>query len=327
MTAPSTQPAWRREGLLVSIKPGHPWWVSHAQLPTVLPLSERLWRIYFAARDSGNHGRVLAVDVDPGDGMRIVAEHLEPVLELASVGAFDHAGVAPAAAIVLDGQVRLYYSGVSLRRDVHAQVSIGLAVSDDGLKFHRAFAGPVHGMGPFDPYFTSAPTVLRTEDGYRMWYVGGTQWGDVDGFPDLFYEIRTTRSDDGKIWDPRSATAVALRPPLEAGLGRPWITDGRSGRRLWMSRRGESYRGPGDGAYHLVSIAADAQSSFGGPAEPVQFENPPVAGDFDSWMQAYACVVPHDEDLVMFYNGNDFGRAGFGWARLPGGCAAKGVPG
>jgi hypothetical protein len=27
--------------------------------------------------------------------------------------------------------------------------------------------------------------------------------------------------------------------------------------------------------------------------------------------------------LVMFYNGNDFGKAGFGWARLPDGRAAK----
>jgi hypothetical protein len=318
-----THALWRREGQLVTVKPGHAWWVSHAQLPTVLALSDRLWRVYFAARDSGNHSHIIAVDVDPGDGMRIIAEHLEPLLECGAVGAFDHEGMGPAAAIVVDGRVRLYYSGVSVRRDVRGQVSIGLAVSDDGLKFRRAFAGPVHGIGPLDPYFTSAPTVLRTDEGYRMWYVGGTQWRDVDGFPDLFYEIRTTHSDDGKLWDPRSATAVALRPPLEAGLGRPWITDGGGGRRLWLSRRGKSYRGPGDGAYHLVSIAADCQGSFAGPAEPVQFENPPVAGDFDSWMQAYACIVPHGEDLVMFYNGNDFGRAGFGWARLPGGRAAK----
>jgi hypothetical protein len=206
---------------------------------------------------------------------------------------------------------------------VRAQVSIGLAVSEDGLRFRRAFAGPVHGIGPFDPYFASAPTVLRTDDGYRMWYVGGRQWREVDGFLDPLYEIRTTRSDDGVIWDPRSRTAVGLRPPLEASLGRPWITDNGRGRRLWLSRRGDSYRGPGDGAYHLVSIAADTQDSFAGPAEPVRFENPPVAGDFDSWMQAYGCVVPHGEDLVMFYNGDDFGKAGFGWARLPGGRAAE----
>jgi hypothetical protein len=318
-----TRTLWRREGELVTAKPGHAWWVSHAQLPTVLALSDRLWRIYFAARDSGQHGHIVAVDVDPGDGMNIVAEHLEPLLERGALGAFDHEGAAPSVAIVVDGEVRLYYSGVSVRRDVRGTVSIGLAVSNDGLKFRRAFAGPVHGIGPRDPYFTSAPIVQATDDGYRMWYVGGTQWRDVDGFPDLLYEIRTTRSDDGMIWDPRSVTAVALRPPLEAGLGRPWITDSSAGRRLWLSRRGVSYRGPGQGAYHLVSIAADGEGSFVGPAEPVQFENPPGAGNFDSWMQAYSCIVPHGEDLVMFYNGNDFGRAGFGWARLPGGRAAK----
>ena len=196
---------------------------------------------------------------------------------------------------------------------------IGLAVSDDGLRFRRAFAGPVHGIGPFDPYFTSAPTLLRTSDGYRMWYVGGTQWRETNGELELFYEIRTTRSSDGLIWDLRSETAVALDAPIEAGLGRPWIAEIGGGRRLLMSRRGESFRGPGEGAYQLVSIAADSQGSFSGTAEPVRFENPPGAGDFDSWMQAYACIVPHRDDLIMLYNGNDFGRAGFGWARLPGG--------
>jgi hypothetical protein len=318
-----TRALWRREGQLVSVKPGHAWWASHAQLPTVLPLSEDLWRIYFAARESSKRSHIVAVDVDPNDGLRIVAEHLEPLLEIGSVGAFDRDGVLPSAAIVVDGQVRLYYCGVSVRHDVRAQVSIGLAVSDDGLKFTRAFAGPVHGIGPFDPYVTSAPTVLRTDDGYRMWYVGGTQWQDVDGFLDLSYEIRTTRSDDGLIWDPRSATAVGLRSLSKAGLGRPWIAEGNGSRQMWLSRRGEPYRGPGEGAYHLASIAADAQGSFAGPAEPLQFENPPVAGDFDSWMQAYGCIVPHGADLVMLYNGDDFGRAGFGWARLPGGRAAE----
>jgi hypothetical protein len=311
---------WRREGQLVSVKRGHPWWASHAQLPTVLPLSEQLWRVYFAARDADNHGHILAVDLAPGDGMRIVAEHFEPLLERGAVGAFDHEGALPSAAIVVDGRVYLYYNGVSVRRDVRAQVSIGLAISDDGLQFRRSFAGPVHGVGPFDPFSSMAPAVLRAHDGYRMWYVGVTQWRDVDGFLDLFYEIRTTRSDDGLIWEPRSVTAVALRPPFEAGLGRPWITNINGKPRLWMSRRGEAYRGLGPGAYNLVSTAADAQGGFFGPSEPVQFENPPSPGDFDSWMQAYACIMPYGEDLIMLYNGDDFGRAGFGWARLPGGC-------
>jgi hypothetical protein len=33
-------------------------------------------------------------------------------------------------------------------------------------------------------------------------------------------------------------------------------------------------------------------------------------------MQAYGSVARHGGDLVMFYNGNGFGRTGFGYARL-----------
>jgi len=316
-------PRWRREGLLVSVTAGHPWWRSHAQLPTVLPMSERLWRVYFAARDSDNRSHMLAVDLDPGDGMRIVAEHFEPLLQLGPPGAFDREGMAPGTAIQVDGQVRLYYGGLIVRKDVPGQAAIGLAISEDGLTFRRAFAGPVHGLGPYDPYFTSAASVLKTADGYRMWYVGGTQWQRTNGALELHYEIRSTRSPDGLIWDPRSETAVALQPPADTGLGRPWIAQAGSGTRLWLSRRGESFRVPGGDAYHLVSIAADAQGLFSGTAEPVVFENPPNADDFDSWMQAYACIVPYGRDLVMLYNGNDFGRQGFGWARLPGGAPRR----
>src|SRR5579872_5555785 len=101
---------WRREGLLLGVKPGHEWWVSHAQLPTVLPLNDRLWRIFFAARDRENVGRILAVDVDPSDRMRVVAEHFDPLIELGPLGSFDQAGMSPSAVVAVGGQVRLYYN-------------------------------------------------------------------------------------------------------------------------------------------------------------------------------------------------------------------------
>jgi len=314
---------WRREGLLVSVKPQHSWWRSHAQLPTVLPLSNRLWRIYFGARDHDNRTHLVAVDVDPGDKMKILAEYFDPMLALGPPGTFDHRGVCPSAALAVDGRIRLYYIGVCVREDVRGQAAIGLAVSDDGLNFRKAFSGPVHGTGPFDPYFSTAPTVFRTAEGYRMYYVGGTGWREINGRLDPFYEIRMTRSSDGLIFDPRSETVVALKGSLEAGLGRPWVLELDDSRRLWFSRRGEAYRGPGGSPYRLVSIAADECGGFSAPAEPVVFENPPEPSDFDGWMQAYACVAPHGEDLVMFYNGNDFGSGGFGWALLPGGAIPR----
>ncbi len=312
---------WHREGLLVAVKQNHPWWVSHAQMPTALPLSDRLWRIYFGARDCDNCTRSLAVDLDPGDNMRIVAEHFDPLLDRGPPGAFDHEGASPSAVLDVDGQVRLYYVGVVVRKDVRSHAGIGLAVSDDGLIFRKPFRGPVHGTGPFDPYFSSAPVVRRNERGYRMWYVGGTEWRQVKGVLDPFYEIRTTHSPDGLIWDARSETAVPQQPAWIAGLGRPWITQQHDGLRLWFSRRGKAYRVAGDDAYRLMSVRVEERGICVGQVEPVMFDNRPAAGDFDSWMQAYACVLPYKDDLIMFYNGDDFGRGGFGWARLPGGAA------
>jgi hypothetical protein len=312
---------WRRQGPLVSVKAGHPWWSSHAQLPTVLALSDRLWRVYFAARNGESRGRILAVDVDPTDDMRIVAEHFDPLLDRGPLGAFDHEGVCPSAVIVVDGQVRLYYIGIAVRRDVRMQPTIGLAVSDDGLNFQRAFAGPVLGTGSFDPYFTSAPTVLRGVEGYYMWYVGGTEWRDINGEADAFYDLRVARSTDGLSWDPRTQTALRADVMGAAGIGRPWATEIGAGRRLWFCRRGADYRGPGEGAYRLYSMPIDEGGSLCQPIEPVVFENPPGPEDFDSWMQAYACILPCGRDLVMLYNGNDFGRDGFGWARLSGGAS------
>jgi hypothetical protein len=316
-------PRWHREGLLVAAQAGHPWWVSHAQLPTVLALSDRLWRIYFGARDRDNRTRVLAVDLDPTDRMRVVAEHFEALLDRGPLGAFDHEGVCPSAAIIVDDEVRLYYIGVAVRRDVRTQAAIGVCISDDGLAFRRVLAGPALGTGPYDPYFVTAPTVRPSRGGYCMCYVGGTQWRPAGRLIEPFYELRLARSGDGLVWDPRTETFLPLGGPDEAGLGRPWFADRADGLRLWFSRRGEAYRGPGEGAYRLVSIGIDAAGRLSGRAEPVVFQNPPAPGDFDGWMQAYACVVPYGDDLIMIYNGDDFGRTGFGWARLPGGARGR----
>jgi hypothetical protein len=199
-----------------------------------------------------------------------------------------------------------------VRRDVRFQTAIGLDASADGLSFERMFAGPVRSTGPFDPYFVSTPSVVRNAGGFRMWYVGGVAWRPVDGTPEPFYDIRTVHSADGLAWSARPATAVALNEPAEAGLGRPHALTYRDGTRLWYSSRS------GRGDYRIVTAALDPDGIAIGAGAPLVFSNPPVAGDFDDAMQCYACVVPHGDDLVMVYNGNDFGRVGFGWARAAG---------
>jgi hypothetical protein len=307
---------WSREGLVLAADGSDAAWTSHAQSPAVLPLSDRLWRIYFSARDARNRARMAAVDVDPGAEMRVLETHLAPMLEPSSPGAFDHEGFGPSDAILVNDQVWLYYTGVSVRTDVRFQYAIGLAVSDDGLRFRRATDGPILSTGPRDPYFSSTPVIRRDGARWRMWYTAGTGWHSVAGALEPTYEIRTASSADGLIWDRASAAAVTAGGPWIA-LTRPWPVSSRSGMRLWFSRRGFDHRRrDAHHGYRLAWTDVDVGGRSSGRVSEVRFANPPQPGDFDEFAQSYPCVVPYREDQIMFYNGNDFGSGGFGWARL-----------
>lgn len=306
--------AWERKGLFLPIKAGHGWWTSHAQAPCVLVIKPRLWRIYFSARNANNTAFPVAIDVDPGDNMRVLAEHIVPLLQPGPPGRYDHTGVGSACAIWVNEQVYLYTTGVHLRTDVRFQLGIGLALSEDGLSFNSAFDGPVRATGPMDPFFVSTPCVRRHEQGYRMWYVSGTGWTSDGAQREPLYDIRTCNSPDGRFWEASSSCAVSSAQLGIAAVARPWVTDDGGELTLWYSLRGNDYREGSSEPYHIVSQPLDQDGIAVGAPEPVCFVNPPVRGDHDDWMQAYACIMDYEDTQIMFYNGNDFGRAGMGWA-------------
>ena len=313
---------WQRQGLLLETLPEHPL-LTRAYVPTILPLSENCWRIYFAGWDRDKRSRILAVDVDPTRSMRVVAEHFSPLVELGQIGAFDHSGTVPSCAIRVGTQVWLYYFGLHLRHEVRAAGAIGLVVSDDGLNFRRTHAGPVLGTGPLDPFLVGSMCVTSGATGYRMWYASGTTWlqAQADAQPDPACGIRLTRSADGRFWSTDTTAVIDPSEPAEVGLARPWIVASSGGNHLYYSRRGSDYREGGKSPYQMARVPMDpATGLVAGTGTPLEFQNPPQAGDFDSWMQAYSCVLPSGPDLIMVYNGNGFGKTGIGWARLPGGA-------
>jgi hypothetical protein len=309
---------WRREGLILAPPNDEAWWRTHAQVPTVLPLSDRLWRIYFGARGNQPRSRILCVDVDPGNGFRVLCLHSKPVLEPGRAGTFDCDGVAPCSALSVGGCVYLYYNGNHLRADVPYQMGIGLAVSEDGLHFRRFSDGPVLSSGPRDPFSVASPCVRKSPNGFEMWYVSFLEWQAVDGTLEPIYTLRHTRSSDGVIWNLNTELALDFEDSSVAGLARPWVTGDGSRRRLWFSSRGaREFRKAGPTAYRLRCAVGDGRCQ---ETEDLRFENPPLPGDWDSWMQAYGCFSALGDDLIMLYNGDDFGRGGFGYARLAGGA-------
>jgi predicted GH43/DUF377 family glycosyl hydrolase len=94
-----------------------------------------------------------------------------PVVPLGPRGSFDERAAADPSVLDLGGRLYLYYLGEDRAR----RQRIGLAVSDDGLRWTKLRANPILELGPagaFDENGLGEPAVWRTAGGYFMLYTG-----------------------------------------------------------------------------------------------------------------------------------------------------------
>jgi hypothetical protein len=305
--------SWSRRGLIYAPagRLGRDWAHSHAQCPTPTRVSSATLRIYFGTRDTANRTRPTFIDVDPARPERILYEHDRPVLDLGELGCFDDAGVMPSCLVDVAGEKFLYYVGWNTSTTVPYRTSIGVAVSGDGgLTFRRLFAGPIMDRTPREPHFCSTPFVIREGSGWRMWYLSCTGWRRVGDRAEPQYEIKTARSDDGIDWRRVGDVAIAAAGPEEA-LARPWVLRGGDGWRMWFCHRSlNGYRTDPQQSYRIG--CAESTDGLVWRRQPDRLET--AAGDWDSEMTAYPAAYEHDGRVHLVYNGNGFGRSGFGYA-------------
>lgn len=62
---------WVKEGLILNIDNDSALQFSHAGLPTVDVLNEKVWRIYYTARDTKGLSRSFYIDVEAGNPKKI----------------------------------------------------------------------------------------------------------------------------------------------------------------------------------------------------------------------------------------------------------------
>lgn len=288
------------------------WMNSFAQVPTVL-VREDVLRVYFTARPERNLSLIGYLDLDPRDPTRILHVHDRPILELGAPGHFDEFGLMPAAVVADGDRVRLYYTGWQRSTNVPYLNAVGLAESEDGgCSFRKVFPGPVMDRSRHFPISAMSPAILVEDGVWRCWYAAGTHW--VRGATKLepVYDVKYAHSSDGLGWSQPDVTCLASRDPEEA-LTRPAVV--RNGDRydMWYSvRRSRDFRG-GPGGYRIALARSRDGLSFERVPDAVFDAGP--SGGWDGEMTAYPCIVDTPAGRLMFYNGNDFGSGGFGFAR------------
>jgi hypothetical protein len=279
---------------------------THAAAPLIHPLETGAQRIYYASRDAANRSHIGWVEMDLRDHQTRVAVAGTPALAPGALGCFDDHGVYPGSIVEHDGQLYLYYAGWNPGpRKPLFTASIGLAISDDGgLTFERWSPAPILSRGRHDPCLLTSPCVLREGDEWRMWYVGGFRWEQEGDALHSYYDVKYARSDDGVSWERDGRVAIALKPG-ERNIGRPCVVPLAESYEMWYSVSGSAgYR------------AGYARSRDG--LEWTRHDNEaglePSPEGWDSGAIAYPWVALLDGRRYAVYNGNDYGRDGFGLA-------------
>jgi hypothetical protein len=208
----------------------------------------------------------------------------------------------------------MYYIGWNPQVTVSYRLSIGLAVSEDGGRTYRRYSiGPLLDRDLCEPFFNTAPCVIRDGNQWRMWYVSCTGWEEVHGHPEPKYHVKYADSEDGISWR-RTGIVCLDYDAVTQAIGRPWVVRLGDHYGMWFSyRRLVDYRTDSRSSYRIGY--AESRDGLDWERKPAPADIERSTGGWDSVMVAYTNIVRIGNQFFCFYNGN-----GFGYAMAPADC-------
>jgi len=299
---------WKSRRKILTPDHERPWWAHSALAPSPLLRGDSI-RIYVGGIGGDGVSSIGYIDVDANDPSRILRISQEPVLVKGRPGTFDDNGVFPASVTRIGRRVFLYYTGFEICEKIRYRMVGGLAVSDDdGETFRRATEAPVMDRAAEGLYFRGGPSVAFEGSRLRVVYSAGSAWEQIGDRLRPTYDIFGSISDDG-VEFPTTGQPLLARQGGEHGLGRPQIVHADGLYRLFFCIRTPDMR--------YASGYAESEDGWTWARRDAALNLPHGApGGWDSEMVYFPNFIDTGASRYLFYIGNDFSRAGFGYAEL-----------
>lgn len=285
----------------------HPKLLSHAANPLALHIAGDVYRIFFSARDVQNRSSVGGVDIDIVQ-RKVITEHYSPFFEHGPSGSFYSDGVSIGNCYEANGILYMLFMGWQNPASGHWRGDIGRLIVSQELSLQLEGKKPFMGSDSTDPISLSYPWVqARPSGGFDMWYGSTLTWDAGNG--EMLHVIQHARSDNGSNWC-RMGLAVPYRLGVAQAFSRPTVIFNDAGFfEMWFSFRsgsGEKYRIGYARSENGIDWTIDLNSA-GITVSP---------SGWDSEMIEYPFVFDHYGARYMLYNGNGYGKTGFGLAIL-----------
>lgn len=300
---------WRRLGRVIEPQPAGGWWLSHASYPTALVQKDGHVTVFFSVRDEANKSSLASVELEIY-GDRFVAGPVRgPLFTPGPRGAFDADGVTVTSFVRQGARLLAYYLGWTKGVSVPFTNFIGLAEAQPDGTFKRLSPAPIVGRSPENPFTLGYPWVVKTSGELRMWFGSHLFWGG-SGL-EMHHVIKQASSRDGVLWTQMPGVAVPLAGEAdvaEFAVSRPVvIEEPDDSLSMWYARRNPQYS-----IGYAISI--DRGLSWQRKDELFTFEGEPEAWELQE--TTYPCVFDFNGSRYMLYNGDGYGRTGFGLAKL-----------
>lgn len=306
---------WIKKGKVFDPINRFEWMQHYSQVPTPLELSEA-YRIFFACRplpDKNGYFVSYTGFVDlRKDDFSFINISPNPILENGTPGTFDEFGIHPTSLLTIKNKLFLYYTGWNRGYSVPYETSIGLAVSiDNGNTFQKMGKGPIITKSLDEPFLQNGAFVIQYKDNYYMYYAAAEKWLSVNGKLEPVYTLTYAISSDGIKWEKTGIKCFEPKLKNEC-ISRPSIIALDNGFHMWFAYRSADDFRFGENVYKIGYAFSEDLRNW--------IRNDEQAGVFlseygwDSQMMAYPYVIKRGDSLLMFYNGNEFGKEGFGYA-------------
>lgn len=301
---------WRKKGLIYTPNKSMEWAQYYGMMPTPEYIPDRnVLKIYFGTTDQNRIGRTTILEVDSENPSIVITKIQNQLIKPGKEGNFDDSGVIPSSIINYKNLKFLYYVGFQRCYTVPYMLFPGLAISkNQGDSFERFSNAPI--IDRNNKYYVSfaAPTVLIDGEVFKMWLWIGIEWTTINAKKYIKAKIGYAESVNGKDWEILSDSCINIDEKTEFSVGRPSVIKNGNLYKMWYSIRyiDKLYRiGYAESLDGINWIRKDNEVGI----------DVSETG-WDSEMICYPAVIKVKEKTFMFYNGNNNGETGFGYAEL-----------
>lgn len=299
---------WDKKGLLVEKCQGD---FSHASHPTAIKLDDTKYLLAYCGRDEKQHSHVFFRTFHIENSQIYLNNDERLAISPGKLGTFDSHGVLTCNFVRDKSQIFLYYCGWLNIDGGLWHCDTGRAVVDCvTLEANREFHGPIMGRSKDIPLYAVATAVMKENDNWISWYNRGISWEyDYEGLKPK-YGIHFATSKNGVEWDCGDELIIPFSDRYEHSFGRPTVIFFEGKYLMWFASRG----GGQDPRYRIGFALSNDKKNWKRLDDYSGIY--PSGSGWESDAVAYPFVFEHDSDFYLLYNGNDYGRSGFGYASI-----------